>query len=132
MSGNMIVRSFRGVIAVFCGGLGSYVSRGRVCQDLTALRATTYGVSGMEKPKDYYRILGVARDATTAAIKRAYRRLAKELHPDRAGRGPEAFQDLQAAYETLADAERWIARHKAAVAAGWPARNTFRTLQRRS
>ena len=61
----------------------------------------------MEKPKDYYRILGVARDATTAAIKRAYRRLAKELHPDRAAdRGPEAFQDLQAAYETLADAER--------------------------
>jgi len=60
----------------------------------------------MEKPKDYYLILGVARDATTAAIKRAYRRLAKELHPDRGGRGPEAFQDLQAAYETLADAER--------------------------
>ena len=73
---------------------------------MTALPATTYGVLGMEKPKDYYRILGVARDATTAAIKRAYRRLAKKLHPDLGERGPEAFQDLQAAYETLADAER--------------------------
>ncbi|PYQ04956.1 MAG: hypothetical protein DMF82_09530, partial [Acidobacteria bacterium] len=60
----------------------------------------------MEKPKDYYLILGVARDATTAAIKRAYRRLAKRLHPDLADHGPEAFQDLQVAYETLADAER--------------------------
>ncbi len=61
----------------------------------------------MEKRKDYYQILGVARDATTATIKRAYRRLAKLYHPDLpADQGSEALRDLQAAYETLADAER--------------------------
>ena len=49
---------------------------------LDSLRTTTYGVARMDKPKDYYRILGVARDASTAAIKRAYRRLAKKFHPD--------------------------------------------------
>jgi molecular chaperone DnaJ len=61
----------------------------------------------MDRPKDYYRILGVKRDATADAIKRAYRRLARKLHPDRgAGSSMEDFQELQAAYETLADVER--------------------------
>lgn len=73
---------------------------------MTALEAPTYGVFALEKRKDYYLILGVPRDASAAAIKRAYRRLAKKLHPDHEPGAPQgAFQDLQAAYEILADAE---------------------------
>jgi molecular chaperone DnaJ len=63
----------------------------------------------MERPKgkDYYGILGVSRTATTAAIKRAYARLAKKLPPDTSMDPlPEELRDLQAAYETLADADR--------------------------
>lgn len=61
----------------------------------------------MEKRKDYYTLLGVAPDATTAAIKKAYRRLAKQHHPDLSlGSRSEDFRELQQAYETLADADR--------------------------
>jgi molecular chaperone DnaJ len=61
----------------------------------------------MEKPKDYYLLLGVPRDASPAAIKAAYRRLAKRYHPDvGAGATTQDFHELQAAYETLTDAER--------------------------
>ncbi len=60
-----------------------------------------------DKPKNYYLILGVARDASTAAIKRAYRRLVKKLHPDVAMTpAPDDFREVQTAYETLTDAER--------------------------
>jgi molecular chaperone DnaJ len=57
----------------------------------------------MEKPKDYYQLLGVPRDASPTAIRRAFRRLARRFQPDRA---EDAFAELQAAYETLSDAER--------------------------
>lgn len=61
----------------------------------------------MEKGKDYYRILGVSRDASMATIKRAFRRLARKLHPEVSpDSSSEDLRDLQAAYETLADAER--------------------------
>jgi molecular chaperone DnaJ len=60
----------------------------------------------MEKRKDYYGILGVARDASPATIKRAFRRLAKLCHPDVSPGSPDDFKELQAAYETLADADR--------------------------
>lgn len=58
--------------------------------------------------KDYYAILGVERSASQDEIKRAYRRLAKELHPDR-NPDPEAqqrFRDVNEAYEVLGDKDK--------------------------
>jgi len=54
--------------------------------------------------RDFYKILGVDRKATTKQIKSAYRKLAKEMHPDKNPDDPEAndkFQELAAAYEVL-------------------------------
>ncbi len=58
--------------------------------------------------KDYYAILGVPRGANAEQIKRAYRKLARELHPDV---NPDAaaqqrFQDVTAAYEVLTDPQK--------------------------
>jgi curved DNA-binding protein CbpA len=58
--------------------------------------------------KDYYAILGIASDATSEAVRTAYRKKALQLHPDR-NTAPEAtdqFRDIQEAYETLSDASR--------------------------
>jgi curved DNA-binding protein CbpA len=55
--------------------------------------------------KNYYIILGVPFGATQADIKAAYRRLAKELHPDHYGKNQTPFQVLQEAYAVLSDPE---------------------------
>jgi molecular chaperone DnaJ len=60
-------------------------------------------------PRDYYEVLGVERDASETEVKKAFRRLARELHPDVNDHDPEAeekFKQAAEAYEVLSDAER--------------------------
>jgi DnaJ-class molecular chaperone len=60
-------------------------------------------------PRDYYEILGVSRDASEREMKSAFRRLARELHPDVNNHDPgaeEKFKAAAEAYEVLSDPER--------------------------
>jgi DnaJ-class molecular chaperone len=52
-----------------------------------------------------YEVLGLTRDATADDIKKAYRKLAREHHPDKGG-DPEKFKKVQEAYEVLSDPEK--------------------------
>lgn len=59
--------------------------------------------------RDYYDILGVSESADAADIKKSYRKLAREHHPDRNPEDPAAedrFKEIQEAYETLSDEEK--------------------------
>jgi len=61
------------------------------------------------KKRDYYEVLGLSRGSSEADIKKAYRRLARKLHPDvnPGDKGAQKkFQEVQEAYEVLRDAEK--------------------------
>lgn len=77
--------------------------------------------------KDYYAVLGVPRRASEEEIKRAFRRLAREYHPDVAKdkeRAEERFKDINEAYEVLGHAEN--RRKYDRLGANWKAGSEFR------
>ena len=59
--------------------------------------------------KDFYAVLGVSRNASASDIKKAYRKLARELHPDHNPHNPEAhdrFKAVSEAYDVLSDEKK--------------------------
>ncbi len=76
--------------------------------------------------KDYYKIMGVARDASQDEIKRAYRKLARKYHPD-VSKEPDAearFKEVGEAYEVLKDPEKRAAYDQ--LGSNWKAGQEFR------
>lgn len=56
--------------------------------------------------ENFYTTLGIDRNATTEEIKKAYRRLAHQYHPDKAGGDEEKFKEVNAAYQVLGDEQK--------------------------
>src|SRR5215216_5500046 len=80
----------------------------RCARPRTSCRASSRSCT-RAMPRDYYEVLGVPRDADDATIKKSFRRLARELHPDVNAHDPDAeekFKEAAEAYEVLSDAER--------------------------
>jgi molecular chaperone DnaJ len=81
--------------------------------------------------KDYYKVLGVVSTATDKEITRAYRKLAKQYHPDANPGSEERFKEISAAYDVLGDAEKRkeydeVRKHGPVGGFGAPGGGTFR------
>ena len=81
--------------------------------------------------KDYYKVLGVVSTASDKEITRAYRKLAKEHHPDANPGSEERFKEISAAYDVLGDAEKRkeydeVRTHGPLGGFGTPGGGTFR------
>src|SRR6202041_119712 len=85
--------------------MGFSIGRARRIVSLGARRGD---LAGIMEFKDYYKVMGVARDATEAQIKQAYRKLARKYHPDVSKeKDAEArFKDVGEAYEVLKSPEK--------------------------
>ncbi len=81
----------------------------------------------MTRQRDFYAVLGVERDASEAEIKKAYRKLAMEYHPDRnkAAEAEERFKEITEAYEVLRDADQRAAYDRYGEAARGGAGSPF-------
>ena len=62
----------------------------------------------MSEKRDYYEVLGVAKDASSADLKNAFRSLARKYHPDRSEEedAENMFKEIQEAYAVLSDSEK--------------------------
>jgi curved DNA-binding protein len=76
--------------------------------------------------KDYYKVMGLSRDASADEIKKAYRKLARKYHPDvsEARDAEERFKELGEAYEVLKDPEKRAAYDQ--LGSNWKAGQEFR------
>jgi molecular chaperone DnaJ len=86
--------------------------------------------------RDYYEVLGVERGASDGEVKKAFRKLARELHPDVNAHDPEAeekFKEAAEAYEVLSDPERRRTYdtfgHQGLRSGGWTPGETFSSFQ---